>query len=163
MRLKIDKEWLDRKLAKADDTCAGAGGTSFDKLERDVDRRVVTPSSIARARSELGKVVIFVREKKGISRHELAVLASLGDEEIEAIETRYDYVPSLRAIIYLADALELSRDRMKELSGLVAKPSGKTRQSSEYRFAASSNSVDSISDEEYEAVRALVEVLSEKK
>jgi transcriptional regulator with XRE-family HTH domain len=104
-----------------------------------------------------------VREKKGISRHELATLASLSDEEIEVIETRVDYVPSLRSVIYLADALELSRDRLKELAGLIARTSADTQQSSEYRFAASSNPIDSISDEHYEAIRALVEVLSEKK
>src|SRR5580658_10497739 len=69
MKLKIDKEWLDRKLAKADDANASAGGTSFEEMKKNVDRRVVTPSSIAGARSELGKVVRFVREKKGISRH----------------------------------------------------------------------------------------------
>jgi transcriptional regulator with XRE-family HTH domain len=163
MKFKIDKEWLDRKLAKADDANASAGGTSFEEMKKNVDRRVVTPSSIAGARSELGKVVRFVREKKGISRHELATLASLSDEEIEVIETRVDYVPSLRSVIYLADALELSRDRLKELAGLVARASTGTQQSSEYRFAASSNPIDSISDEHYEAIRALVEVLSEKK
>jgi len=163
MKLKIDKEWLDRKLAQADDAQAAAGGTSFDDLKKNVERRIVTPSVIAAAQSELGKVVRFVREKKSMSRRELADLATLSDEEIEAIETRRDYMPSLRAIIYLADALELSRDRLKELSGYVTRNSNATEHSSEYKFAANSKPVDTVSDEEYEAIRALVEVLSEKK
>lgn len=163
MKLKIDKEWLDRKLAQADDAHAAAGGTSFDDLKRDVERRTVTPSVIAGAQSELGKVVRFVREKKCMSRRELAELTNLSDEEIEAIETRRDYAPSLRAIIYLADALELSRDRLKELSGYVAKNQNATGYSSEHKFAANSKPVDTVSEEQYEAIRALVEVLSEKK
>lgn len=163
MKLKINTEWLNRKLEKADDATAGAGGTSFDELKKNVERRTVTPSVIAAAQSELGKVVRFVREKKGMSRRELADLAKLSDEEIEAIETRRDYAPSLRAIIYLADALDLSRDRLKELAGYVAKKPETTEHSTQYKFAANSKAVDTVSDEQYEAVRALVEILSEKK
>lgn len=163
MKLKINKEWLNRKLDKADDAGAAAGGTSFDTLKKNVERRTVTPNVIAAAPSQLGKVVRFVREKKGMSRCELADLAKLSDEEIEAIETRRDYVPSLRAVIYLADALDLSRDRLKELAGHVSKKSDTAESLAPHRFAANSKAIDTVSDEQYEAIRALVEVLSEKR
>jgi len=163
MKFKIDKEWLKRKLAKADDAEAGAGGTSFDELKKNVERRTVTPSVIGGAQSELGKVVRFVREKRGITRGELADLTKLREDEIEAIETRRDYEPSLRAVIYLADALDLSRERLKELVGFVAQSRGAAEFSRVRRFAAHSRSLDSVSEEQYEAVRALVEVLSEDK
>ncbi|MEO6803184.1 MAG: helix-turn-helix transcriptional regulator [Granulicella sp.] len=163
MKLKIDKEWLGRKLERADDAEAAAGGTTLEELKKSVERRVVTPSVLASAKSELGKVVRFVREKRGLSRHELAELATLSESEIEAIETRSNYEPSLRAIVYLADPLGLSRDRLKELAGFVADSHLEAKGTTQYQFAANSKSVDTVSDEEYEAVRALVEVLSEKK
>jgi transcriptional regulator with XRE-family HTH domain len=161
MKLKINKEWLDRKLATADDAEAGAAGTSFDELKKNVERRTVTPSVIAAAQSELGKVVRFVREKKSMSRRELADRTTLGEEEIEAIETRRDFTPSLRAVIYLAEALDLSTDRLKELAGHVAS-GGVSSEHARHQFAANSKSIDTVSEEEYEAIRALVEVLSEK-
>ena len=163
MELKIDKEWLARKLERADDVEAGAGGTPLDELKKNVERRVVTPSVLAAAPTEFGKVVRFVREEKGFSRRELAVRATIGEDEIEAIESQADYSPSPRVVVYLAEPLGLSPDRLKELAGHVkAKQSGVTN-APQTRFAAKSKSVDTISDDEYEAIRALVEVLSEKK
>lgn len=163
MKFKFDKEWLARKLERADDAEACAGGTPLDEMKRNVERRVVTPSVLAAAQSELGKVVRFVREMRGLSRRDLAGLATLGEDEIEAIETQQGYSPSLRAVVYLAEPLGLSRDRLKELSGYVKTDRPDAANTSQYRFAANSKPIGSVSEEEYEAVRALVEVLSEKK
>jgi transcriptional regulator with XRE-family HTH domain len=162
MKFAIDQEWLNRRLENADDTEAAAGGTSFAELKKQVDRRMVTPCVIAAAQSELGKVVRFVREQKGITRRDLAEQTGLSEEEIEDVETRRDCTPSLRGIIYLADGLGLSRNRLKELAGYVTSRRVGTEQDSRQRFAANSKSVDTISDAEYEAIRALVEVLSQK-
>ncbi len=163
MELKIDKEWLARKLERADDVEAGAGGTPLDELKKNAERRIVTPSVLAVASTEFGKVVRFVREEKGFSRRELAERATISEDEIEAIESQADYSPSLRAVTYLAEPLGLSPDRLKELAGYVKASQSGVANAPQYRFAARSKSVDTISEEEYEAIRALVEVLSEKK
>ena len=163
MKLKIDKEWLARKLERADDVEAGAGGTPLDELKKNVERRIVTPSVLAAAPTEFGKVVRFARENKGLSRSELAEQATIGEDEIEAIESQADYSPSLRTVVYLAEPLGLYRDRLKELAGYVKANKSGVARAPKTRFAAKSKSVDTVSDEEYEAIRVLVEVLSEKK
>jgi transcriptional regulator with XRE-family HTH domain len=160
MKFRTDAKWLERKLAIANDEVAGANGTSLEELKRNIDRRSITPGTIAAAPTELGKVVRFVRERKGLSRAELAEVARISEIEVTSIETQPDATLSPRALINLSDALELSRNRMKELAGFVRNRS--VSSSREERFAAQSNRIDSISEDEYETIRALVEVLSEK-
>ncbi len=160
MKFRTDAKWLERQLARGDDGQVGTAGTSLDDLKRDIDRRSITPATIAAAPTEIGKVVRFVRERKGLSRQELAAVARITEQEVETLETANDVHPSPRSLINLADALELSRSRMAELAGYVQK-----RESSaptQERFAAQSKRIDAISDDEYETIRALVDVLSQK-
>lgn len=160
MKFRTDAKWLERKLAVASDEVVGTDGTSLEDLKRDVDRRVITPATIAAAPTELGKVVRFVRERKGLSRTELADIARVDEAEITSIETQSGATLSPRALVNLSDALELSRNRMKELAGFVRSQSA--RASAEEPFAAQSKRIDSISEDEYETIRALVDVLSQK-
>lgn len=162
MKFTTDAKWLKQKLSVCDDAHVAAGGTSLSELRAAVDRRTVTPATVGSAPTDLGRVVCFVRERKGLSRSQLADIAKLTEQEIIAIETVVNPDPSPRALVYLADALELSRSRLKELAGFV-RSSAQTANDHRLLFAARSRSVDSVSDDEYEAIRALVDVLSEKK
>ncbi len=160
MNFRTDAKWLERQLARGDDEQVGTVGTSLDDMKRDIDRRSITPATIATAPTEIGKVVRFVRERKGLSRQELAAVAQITEQEVEALETAKDVRPSPRSLVNLADALELSRSRMTELAGYVQKR--KSSAPMQERFAAQSKRIDSISDDEYETIRALVDVLSQK-
>jgi transcriptional regulator with XRE-family HTH domain len=162
MKLKITQEWLARKLAQADDTCAGAGGTDTEQLKKEADLRMVTRTAFAAVDTELGKVVRFIREQRGWTQRELADIATVDESEITAIEANTAYVPSPRAVVYLADALGLSRGRLKELVGFVLVRDKYASNDAEFRYAAKSRGMDGISEDEYDALRALVEVLSEK-
>jgi transcriptional regulator with XRE-family HTH domain len=163
MKFEITKEWLARKLAQADDTAAGAGGTDFEQLKKETEGRTVTLTVFAETRSELGKVVRFIREQRGWSRQELADIAMINADDVAAIETQADYSLPPRAVIYLADALGLSRNRLQELVGHVIRRDTPASNDTELRYAANSKGVRSISKDEFDAVRALVEVLTEKK
>jgi len=160
MKIKTDANWLERRLAVAIDEDIDTMGTSLEELKREIDRRSVTPATIAAAPTEFGKVIRFVRERKGLTRQKLAEAAQIDENEITSLETEANARPSPRAVINLADALELSRNRMKELAGLAT--SNQESSCSHLRFAAQSNRIDSISENEYESIRALVEVLSQK-
>jgi transcriptional regulator with XRE-family HTH domain len=171
MKLNITKEWLERKLTEALDTNASAGRSddqALDELKKDVERRTVSPTVFVEARTQLGMVIRFIREERGWSRQELADIATMDLEEIVALETSEAYEPTPRAVSYLADALGLSKDRLKELVGFVRKRPvllGKREAANdrEIRFAAKSKKLGELTDEQYEAVRALVEVLLDKK
>lgn len=158
MKLHISREWLEQKLQQGDDANVGAGGTRLEQFKKDMRQRTVTPAVLAAAPTELGKVLRFVREERGWTRSELAELADVDEADIEALETRKDYDPTPRTVGQLADACHFSRGKFIELA--------KHRQTvaandSILRYAAKSNTTASVSDEEYEYVRALIEVLSQ--
>jgi transcriptional regulator with XRE-family HTH domain len=161
MKFHITKEWLERKLAEADDSQVAAGGTNLDDLQKDAEKRTVTPTVFREAHTQLGRVVRFVREQRGWTREQLAELACLELQEIASIETSVGYQPSPRAVIYLADALGLSRARLKELVGFVVSKSDSANDP-EMRFAANSKKLDRLSEKEYDAIYELVKLLSEK-
>jgi transcriptional regulator with XRE-family HTH domain len=159
MKFEISREWLLEKLAQCDDTNVGAGGTSIEQFKKDIEQRTVTPSVFADVPTELGKAVRFVREQKGWTRSELADLADIDEAEVESIETRNDFDPKPRTVTQLADACHFSRERFIQLAKhrtmLAANESS-------VRYAAKSNGTESVSDDEYQAIRALVEVLSKQ-
>lgn len=157
MKFQITQEWLEQKLAHCDDTNVGAGGTPIDQFKKDVEQRTVTPSVLANVPTELGKAVRFVREQNGWTRAELAELAAIDESDLESIETRENYDPKPRTVTQLADACHFSRKRFIELAR--HRPVLAANENS-VRYAASSKGTHAVTDAEYEAVRALVEVLS---
>lgn len=157
MRFEVSREWLAKKLALCDDGNVAAGGTSFEQFKKDIEERTVTPSVLSNVPTELGKVVRYVRERKGWTRAELAELADIDEAELELLETQSNYDPRPRTVVQLADVCHFKRDSFIEL----AKHRLKAANGDNFvRFAAKSKSTESVSDIEYEAVRALVEYLS---
>lgn len=158
MKFEMSKEWLARKLAHCDDAYVGAGGTSLDEFKKDVEQRTVTPAVLSDVPTELGKAIRFVREQKGWTRGELAALADVDEAEVELLESQRDYNPKPRTVTQLADACHFSRKKFIELAG---HRSASAANDPTVRFAAKSASLGSITDDDYEAIRALVEVLSQ--
>lgn len=158
MKFEMSKEWLVRKLSHCDDAYVGAGGTSPEEFKKDVEQRTVTPAVLSNVPTELGKVIRFVREQKGWTRSELAVLADVDETEVEFLESRKDFSPKPRTVSQLADVCHFSRKKFIELAG---HRSENAANDSIVRFAAKSGSLGSITDDDYEAIRALVEVLSQ--
>ncbi len=158
MKLHISREWLDRKLRQGDDSNIGAGGTSLEKFKKDMQARIVTPSVLVEVPTELGMVVRYVREQRGWTRAELAELADVDESEIDALETSVGYDPTPRTVSQLADACHFSRSKFVELASHRLKIAANDNS---VRFAARSRGTDSVSDEQYELIRALVETLSQ--
>lgn len=158
MKLEVTDEWLARKLKRCDDLKVAAGGMTAEEFKKDVEERTVTPSVFGHIPTELGKVVRFVREQHGWTRTELAELANVDTEDIVSLETRIDFDPSPRTVTQLADACHFSRARFIQL----ANHRRESAANDGLRFAAKSKSAEVVTDEEYEAIRALVEVLSQR-
>ena len=158
MKLQVSREWLERKLQQGNDANVGAGGTSLEEFKKDMQQRTVTPAVIAEVPTELGQVLRFVREQRGWTRSELADLADVDEAEIEAIETRTTFDPTPRTVGQLADACRFSRIKFIELANHRLKVAANE---SVIRYAAKSKGTSSVSDEQYELIRTLVEVLSQ--
>lgn len=158
MKLLFSREWLERKLRQGNDAGVGAGGTQLEQFKKDMQQRTVTPAVLAEVPTELGKVLRFVREERGWTRMELAELADVDEADIEALETQTDYDPTPRTVGQLADACHFARGKFIELARHRTQVAAND---SILRYAAKSKSTTSITDEQYEYVRALVEALSQ--
>jgi transcriptional regulator with XRE-family HTH domain len=162
MNFEQMREWLARRLAISDDAGVAAGGTSMEALANDAEARTVTPAALAEAPTELGRVVRYVRERRGWSRRDLADLADMDEHEIESIESSTGPSLSPRSVVSLARVCQFSVSRLQQLANHVVIVSNDDAKSDALRFAARSQNVSSVSQAEFDAVRALVEVLSER-
>lgn len=160
MNFEAMREWLARKLAHADDTVAAAGGSSLDELRRDTQVRTVTPTVLETVPTQVGQVVRYVREQRGWSQQDLADLADIDEVEIVRIESDYDVILSPRSVVNLARVCSFSTTRFQQLANHVTVHSAASNQPA-LRFAARSANIGSLTAGEFDAVRALVDVLSE--
>lgn len=158
MKFEMTREWLAKKLARCDDANVAAGGTPLEDFKRDVERRTVTPSVLDNVPTQLGKAVRYIREQKGWTRAELAQLADVDEADVRQLETQRDFDPSPRTVIQLAQACRFSKEKFIQLAG---HRSARAANDNSVRFAANSGDLASITDDDYETIRALVEVLSQ--
>jgi len=156
------QEWLARKLSHADDTGVGAGGTSLKDLQKDVQARTVTPAVLSGVPTEVGRVVRYIREQRGWSRRDMSNLASIDEVEVDRIETLAGYEPAPRTLMNLADLCGFSPQRFQQLARHIVMHQEHTIDAATVPFAAQSRHPGSISHDEFEAIRVLIEVLSEK-
>ena|SRR3990167_4271731 len=161
MRFEVKREWLERRLAVGDDAEVMAGVADLDKLKREVAALSVTPGSLEGSATQFGRVIRFIREKKGWSISDLARKADIDEEELNKLEHEPGFQVEPRTVIQLASNLHLSKDKLLVVSGLV-KPRGEAANSvSNLKFAANSNGLHNITADELDVIRALVEYLSE--
>jgi transcriptional regulator with XRE-family HTH domain len=162
MNFESMRDWLARKLEHTDDLDVAAGGTTLDALRRDAESRTVTPTVLAESPTELGKVIRFVREQRGWSRLDLAELADIDEAELLQIETLVDHNISPRSVVRLADVCGFSRLGFQQLANHVAVHDFHAANDEQLRFAARSKGVGSVTKDEFDAVCALIEVLTKR-
>jgi transcriptional regulator with XRE-family HTH domain len=158
MKFVITQEWLAKTLERCGDDCIAVGGTHINDFKKEMELRTVTPAVFRNVPTQLGKVVRFIREQKGWSITEMAELADIDESDLSSIETMSSYDPSPRTVVRLADVCHFKRD---EFVRFANHRTGVAANDSSVRFAASSGKTDSISEDEYDAIRALVEVLTQ--
>lgn len=162
MKSIFTPEWLARKLEHADDSLAGASGTTLEQLRKETEALAVTPTVFGNTQNNVGMVVRFVREERGWTKQQLADIASVDVAHIEAIETQVSFSLPPRSVSYLAEALGFSKQRFQEMVGHVVKRDQAASNSSAYQFIANSKGNQRLSDKQYEAVALLVKMLTEK-
>lgn len=161
MNFTFNREWLLKRLAISGDDNIAAGNTSLEEISRIADKRRVSPPTESERLTGIGKVVRSRREERGWTQQQLADNANVDVSDIIALEEQAGFVPSPRAVIFLADALGFSRARFKAAAGCIV-PARAANDVEAIAFAANSNGIHAMSEEEFQALRALVEVLSKK-
>src|SRR3972149_2314634 len=147
-----NSKWL-RRMADAEDLCTSV---AVGGLAEDLG---MFQSAVAEVPKVFGRLIEYARRERGLSVEALANAANVELAEIVAIETEHDTVPQPRTVYQLAQVLKHPAPRLTELAGL-AQPR-KVLSEAAVRFAARSEPMSKLSDDEKEAFEEFVKVLVE--
>lgn len=158
MKFDISRDWCAEKGKLEAGTEIGAGVLGIDPVLSDQDGRVTVLDD---SRVAFGRFVHLNRRKLKLSYESLADQADIEIAELMNIEHDAGYEPEPRTIYQLARAFRVDQKKLMALSGLT-KPKNYSYIEDAVRYAARSESLEDLSDQELAALEAMVSVLSEK-
>lgn len=162
MKIEFTKEWCMRmaKLEASTDAEIGAGALAVDPIFNGEASAPV--HGVEEAVYAFGRFVSLSRRNRGMTVETLAERADVEVKELLTIEENIQYKPDLRTVYQLANFFEVPRSNLLQIAGLTA-PKDTQLITEAVRFAARSESVAALTDEERAALDAFVSVLSEQK
>ena len=162
MKIEFTKEWCMRmaKLEASADAEIGAGALAVDPVFSGETSVLVHP--VDEAGYAFGRFVSLSRRNRGLTVETLAERADVEVAELLIIEENNQYKADLRTVYQLANFFNVPRSNLLQIAGLTA-PKDTQLMTEAVRFAARSESVAALTDEERAALDAFVSVLSEQK
>ncbi len=151
-----DREWLLRMAAAEDNAALSVGGLGAELSDTGQGEQLQTP----RRTGVLGlsKMVELRRRERRLTIEQLAKEADVDVEEILAIESGEYHEIEPRTVFQLARVLKVPGQKLLVLSGLVEAKDEALNQAI-VRFAARSQSIEELTQEEHEALKDLVRFL----
>jgi transcriptional regulator with XRE-family HTH domain len=156
MKLERSKEWYGRRIALEGDAEIGAG-TPLKCRTHVAEETSVKP---VETRIALGTFVELWRRNRGWDAVKLAEEAGVNLVEILEIERNPLSEPEASAVYKLAGVFRLSPKPLLELAGLIEPRTPFLREAA-VRFAARSESMAALNQNEREAFEAFVSAISE--
>ena len=160
MRLNVT-ESMARNMAELEDGYSvTAGRLDTEAFFKEVEQRAVEPSQKEAYIGVLSRLISMARRSAGLTREQLATQADVDTMEVFQIEEGVAIVPEPRVVSRIARALNLPPGKLQQLAGHVTilDPQVST---AAYRFAASSGSLQPLSEEQRTALQEFVKALSE--
>jgi transcriptional regulator with XRE-family HTH domain len=156
MKLERSKEWYERRIALEGDVEIGAG------VPPNFRAKVAEASNVKPldTRIALGTFVELWRRSRGWDAVKLAQEAGVNPEEVLEIERNPQAEPEPSAVYKLAGIFGLSPKPLLELAGLIEPRTPHLREAA-VRFAARSESIAALNQNEREAFEAFVSAISE--
>jgi HTH-type transcriptional regulator, competence development regulator len=164
MKLNLSKEWLIKRAARDDMAEVSAGFFNLDMLQADASKggggSRQSPEQES-SRVAFGKLVNLWRRKRGLRMDQLAEKARIDLAELVEIERNIDFIPEPRTVYQLSQVLNLSNERLLQLSGNTVERD-RTLGQRAVKFAALSESVEKLNKDEQRALEEFVKFLNEK-
>lgn len=158
MKFEISREWIEAKARSEGDYEIGAGLLGFDpSVDDGTDGVVVAEES----RLAFSRFVALSRRNLRLSAEGLADYADVELAEVMSIESDLSYEPEPRTVHQLAHAFSVDQRKLMELSGL-ARPKSPAFIHEAVRYAARSESLEELSEDEMVALEAMVAILSKR-
>jgi HTH-type transcriptional regulator, competence development regulator len=157
MRIEVTKDWCVRMAELEADEEIGVGLVAVDP--------VFDGESLAQSEEPavaFGRFVSLMRRNRGLSVEKLADEADVDVVELLSIEEVAQYKPEVRTVYQLANFFALPRATLLQVAGLTLPKDSRIIEES-VRFAARSEPVEALTNEERSALETFVSVLSEDK
>lgn len=160
MKLNLSKEWYETAGSSEDGLNVTAGVRNLDPLITETSQYKQAMAQKESAPLPFAKLINLQRRAHKLSMEALAEQADIDLVELYSIEHEGEFHPEPRTVFRLAETLKLPQDKLFQLSGLTVAANSRFREEA-IRFAARSEPVDSLSQEEHEALCEFVKYLSE--
>jgi len=159
MNIELTNQWIANMAEREGDAEIGAGLLACDPVYRASVDAGQTPEE---SRLALGRFVNLMRRHQHMTIEQLAESADVEIGELMSIEADSPQLPEPRTLYQLAEVFSVSHKKLMGLSGLTrTKEAGFISEA--VRYAARSESLEDLNDEEQAALDGLITVLSEKK
>jgi len=159
MNIELTNQWIANMAEREGDAEIGAGMLAYDPVYHSKSDEVHVQDE---SRLALGRFVNLMRRRKRMTIEQLAESADIEVGELLSIEADLPQLPEPRTLYQLAEAFSVSQKKLMELSGLTrTKEAGFIDEA--VRYAARSESLEDLNDDELAALDGLIMVLSEKK
>ena len=166
MEMRITPEWLRNKINTEPDIDFEAG-RPVDLLE-DID--MFLPPDVAEMKQTdekrtlklkyaFGLMVHHLRLRDSLTIDALASKATILAEELELIERDPHFQPRPRTVVQLARVFEIAPPKMMRLSGMTS-ATDQRLEKEVLKFAAKSDGVSSLNDDERKALNDFVKLLN---
>lgn len=173
MKLRISNDWLHRKLAAHPDAEVEAGvplnasKASIELLEKlsadksDGKVSVIGDRNVVQLRVALGTLVRQLRLRDRLSVSELAIRANVPEDELRNVEHDPHYTARPRLIYQLSTFFSVSLNNLAQMSGGTAAVE-RSLYNDAVRYAAKSDDLSVLTNEEVKILNAFVAVLNER-
>jgi len=155
MQMNNNNEWLLKWAALEDNCAVAAGGPSLLPIGSEPQEFGEFTCRIAFAR-----LIALFRRQRGLTVEKLAKECGVDASELLNIEECTPHRTEPRTVFRLSKTLNIPQDRLMILAGL-SQPRSDSFKRATVQFAASSQPMHDLSQEEENALQAFVEVLAE--
>lgn len=157
MKVEITKEWCLKMAQIEANAEIGAGLHSIDPI---FDGDVVSGDNASHDTGiAFGRFVRLMRRNNGLTLEKLAEDADLDISELMEIEDDSHHRPELRTVYQLANFFRIPRNNLLQVAGLVMSKNDNIATEA-VRFAARSESVAALTQQELLALEEFVSVLN---
>jgi len=156
MKMNKNRDWLIRK-AEQEDGCFVSVGGLVDALEQAEQ----TSSNIIPFKHAFARFLQLARRDRKLSLEQFAKKVDVDLAELLKLETDDQYTPTIRTVHQVAEFLKVPEKKLMALAGLLRVKDAQF-QSAALKFAARSEPVEKLSQEEHSALEEYVKFLCER-
>lgn len=155
MRMSKDRAWLLKRAAQEDKHFISVGG-----LVSRVSAGVSGEKS-GLMRAAFLRLLQLARREKRLTVEQFAQKADIDAGELVLIDTNPSYMPTPRTIHKLSGYLNVPSKTLMTLAGMVETIDNQLEEAA-FRFAANSESMDKLTNDEAKTLRDFIKFLSER-